>query len=635
MKNKFYFSLLFFASLCCFSCDDFLIEKPKSIYSSKGDWENEESLRLLLLGVYDSYYTLYRKANPDQYGYIGLVGEAGSEEMICNPWSQVASTLYGYTGNPDDAFKVYQHWYSYHYNVISRANNVIEHASNVIDKTEGIKRIIAEAKTLRAWSYFRLAQTFGPTQILLDVVKPPVNYALERRPLKEVYEQIVKDLKEATDEKVMFDTNKNVSEPGRLTHWTALAMLGKVYLTMASSKEAGVIDRNLATIGKESYGYGEIEQSVDELYLLSKDVLRKVVYDSGIELNMEVNGYGKLFCAENRNKYPENMWELQAVSGDENSMGIGKGFAFLTSYGALLYNKSPLLNCSAKVGGHLVVGANMLMSGAPYYGYWDDDRRAVWNMTGGLRFYPGCKLGNGIYNPKPNEAQYPHAFAINWNEKKGYTIDYNWVKNKHTFRDAGNFASGNMNYNFSIKITKYRYNDRDSMHVKTSINDFNNPPRNFTVMRFADVVLMYAEACYKSSGDASDPEALKWMNKIRDRARGWYNDFDARFGLIPEGYKVGDLIPAEHTPTLPVYTSISMDDIMAERKWELCYESVRWFDLVRTGRLAETYNNYHPVGAGDFTHRTNLDDHDYLFPLPSYELNQSLDKEKFFQNPGY
>jgi starch-binding outer membrane protein, SusD/RagB family len=83
-------------------------------------------------------------------------------------------------------------------------------------------------------------------------------------------------------------------------------------------------------------------------------------------------------------------------------------------------------------------------------------------------------------------------------------------------------------------------------------------PNNFAYLRYADVILMAAEAAFKT-GDAST--ALTLVNQIRLRARN--------------GAVTGD--PAD-------LGSVTMDDIVKERRLELAMEGQRFFDLVRWGR---------------------------------------------------
>ena len=76
-------------------------------------------------------------------------------------------------------------------------------------------------------------------------------------------------------------------------------------------------------------------------------------------------------------------------------------------------------------------------------------------------------------------------------------------------------------------------------------------PNNWRIMRFADVLLMYAEAAYRETGNATHPEALDAINRVRSR--------------------VG----------MPALTELSKDAIVHERDIELAVEHSRFWDFAR------------------------------------------------------
>ena len=116
-----------------------------------------------------------------------------------------------------------------------------------------------------------------------------------------------------------------------------------------------------------------------------------------------------------------------------------------------------------------------------------------------------------------------------------------------------------------------------------------NAGQNFEIIRYADILLMYAEV----TGDA------QYLNMVRDRVGL------PAFGAA--GY------PSELYPTLE-------RAIEHERRMELGMEMHRFFDLVRTGRAVEVMQS---KVDGDVI---------ILFPIPLYaiDVNPSLT-----QNPGY
>ena len=101
--------------------------------------------------------------------------------------------------------------------------------------------------------------------------------------------------------------------------------------------------------------------------------------------------------------------------------------------------------------------------------------------------------------------------------------------------------------------------------------------RNIKVIRYADVLLMHAEACwYLNKFD----EAKAKLNLVRNRART---------STYCMGYAEGkmDYSAAPTSVTLPDITSTGnplLQDIWKERRLELAMEQIRFYDLVRTGR---------------------------------------------------
>ena len=132
----------------------------------------------------------------------------------------------------------------------------------------------------------------------------------------------------------------------------------------------------------------------------------------------------------------------------------------------------------------------------------------------------------------------------------------------------------------------------------------NGTANDYPVIRYADVLLMLAEAS-NELGNMSD--AYTYINMVRKRAR-----FD---GTVDRN-------------TLPDYTNLSKEAfrtaVLQERRWEFVAEGQRWFDLVRTNTLEQLV----PVAKPGITQATK----NYLFPLPQREvdLNPNL-----VQNPGY
>ena len=124
----------------------------------------------------------------------------------------------------------------------------------------------------------------------------------------------------------------------------------------------------------------------------------------------------------------------------------------------------------------------------------------------------------------------------------------------------------------------------------------NEGSNNYPIIRYADVLLMYAEALNEQA--AGNADAYTVVNRLRRRA-----------GL----------------PDLTGLTQAQFRDaVLLERRLELAFEGHRWYDLVRTKRLISAIKAQNPA--------INVQERHYLLPIPQTErdVNPALE-----QNPGY
>ena len=120
-------------------------------------------------------------------------------------------------------------------------------------------------------------------------------------------------------------------------------------------------------------------------------------------------------------------------------------------------------------------------------------------------------------------------------------------------------------------------------------------PNNYRAIRFADVLLMAAEA-FNRSTTPDDEKAQSYLNRVRKRA----------FGTTANNITAtGDVL---------------YENILQERRVELVGEGHRFFDLVRTGKAEQEIDNFVP-GKHE------------LFPIPAIEIQ--LAGNRWSQNPQY
>ena len=143
----------------------------------------------------------------------------------------------------------------------------------------------------------------------------------------------------------------------------------------------------------------------------------------------------------------------------------------------------------------------------------------------------------------------------------------------------------------------YKYWDQNAA-------EFGKSGANFTLLRYADVLLMMAEAkAQADGGSTTDADAIKAYYAVRKRA-----------------------LPHEEKPT-----SITTDMVLQERFWELAFENQTWYDMVRTrkalhvitGQMVDMIGYQTPSHTAPFTEASLL----LPYPIREKRLNPNLKRD--------
>lgn len=121
---------------------------------------------------------------------------------------------------------------------------------------------------------------------------------------------------------------------------------------------------------------------------------------------------------------------------------------------------------------------------------------------------------------------------------------------------------------------------------------------DWIIIRYADVLLMHAEAIMADAGSTTDISALDSFNKIRTRAG------------------------------MATVTTLSKDLLLTERRIELCHENHRLYDLIRFGVAETVMAAFSVTQEPGFEFKSTA----LLLPIPRREINLYPQLE---QNPGY
>ena len=149
--------------------------------------------------------------------------------------------------------------------------------------------------------------------------------------------------------------------------------------------------------------------------------------------------------------------------------------------------------------------------------------------------------------------------------------------------------------------TSFRYMVKKYFHPPYSVSF--NTPDNFPIFRYSGTLLLLAE-CLAEQG--REPEALPYLNKVRDRA-----------GLDDLGVA-------------------TKENIANEMRHELAFENHRWLDLIRTGKAIEATTakgvRLKSIYGWILPAAFNVTQERLIYPVPAREIQINASLE---QNPGY
>jgi hypothetical protein len=477
--------ILLLAVLIISSCNkDFIERSPVSSVTIDKLYTTDKDFQDAVIGTYAALRSTY--TNMWQFGDI-----RGDDAYIFVSNQPTTVNIDNFSINSTDGL-LFTTW-SDNYVLINRANNIltrIESADAAIVKNKA--RYIGEAKFLRALAYFNLVRIFGDVQMITNMPTVEETLKTPRTPATTVYnEVIIKDLIDAATKLPIVNTG---SEVGRATKGAALAILGKVYMTVRDFPNAEATLQQLTTA---PFTYALLPNFNDLFDYSKNEHHSEYIFD--IEYESNLNGMGSIYT----NQFMPNVVQMLSYYGI--SGGFGESMSPTTSF------------------------VNAWQVG--------DKRKDITVQCCGTWTNP--TTGQVIkFNPTTSQS---------------YTKKY-----------------------------------------ITSVSVQNDSKANWKVVRYADVLLMLAEALNENGKTSL---ALTPLNQIRTRA-----------GLA----------------TFSNLTQNEARDIIAnERRFELAFEGHRWFDLVRTGKAL---NALAPVGMQEYM---------TVFPVPLSQIQVINDASLFPQNKGY
>ena len=239
------------------ACDSDLDQVPPNIASSDSLTDFDGVLNA-------AYYYQLGTTTP-----MAVMGEFRADNAFMDeaPYTEFDTYNGGITAMEDQFFGPF---YTALYKSILSANNVIENSTNVTD--------IAEAKFLRALSYFKLVQVFGDVPVNLSAAPSLTDSSiLERQPATNVDNNvIIPDLKDAIAALDIEIVN------GRASKYAAQGLLGKVYATMGDYSSA---EPHLAAVVNGAAAAGiSLKDNFNEVFGAANEVENsEIIFSSRIE----------------------------------------------------------------------------------------------------------------------------------------------------------------------------------------------------------------------------------------------------------------------------------------------------------------------------------------------------------------
>lgn len=223
------FSVIVIANMSC--SEDFLDQKPTSAIYESNYYRNLDELETGLVACYSRVYWSDMTVH-------WMYGNIGSDDADCGSEYTDIPDLYNisYSRLNSSNGMVEGGWYNF-YHIIARCNQVIDKSVQTKGDSIDIKRIVDQAKFLRALSYYQLVTVFGDIPLVNRFLYPS-ELNLTRAPAAEIWAQIESDLKDATNLPTKNEWNADGDQSGRVTSGAAWALLGKVYLTQKKYLEA-------------------------------------------------------------------------------------------------------------------------------------------------------------------------------------------------------------------------------------------------------------------------------------------------------------------------------------------------------------------------------------------------------------
>lgn len=512
------------STMLLFTACNFLETTPNDFIDPDDFYKDDTEAFMGLAGIYNTL----NSSNVYGEKYYQAVGTDDLTYYYTSSTAEVGLSNNNYTANDANLAAIWQGLYE----GINNANYFLERITDAPVTEENKKLYRGEATFLRAYFYFLLAQSWGDVPLITtaqtntDNYMPNIKATPQATVLKFVTDEMEKVLNDG--ENYSIGTIQTVGS-GRVSRSAVKGILARVYL-----KRAGWPTNETELYAKAKYWAGEVINP----------------QDGSMTHSLNLQGYDQVFINLASDTYDpaEVIWEVEFKGNRQDSH---------TNAGRV---------------GSLICGiqnADVLQTSLGYsYG-----RHCV---TPGLWDLYNDLDGDGIPELiSTKDESDPLNEKYNRDERKDWNIaPYRFQKRD----DATVYWKRNWEYIGDVKLnnngdpdlkegnqqfaTRTQYIERNAGKFRREYElvtprDKNYTPINFPLLRYSDVLLMFAEAQNKAEGTPS-VESIAYVNEVRTRA---------------------------NAPEVTITDSQDFQRLIEdERGRELCFEGLRKMDLIRWGK---------------------------------------------------
>lgn len=514
--------ILLFGCLCMASCSDFLDTESFSEQTGEVIYENEGMTRSAIMGIYSQLCDTYVYGQKMSVNWQGV-----SDIELASGYQNDPST----TGADNGIANYWCNWYLENtkwegiFKMAELASTTVDglRKSTKLSESNTLQGYLGEALVLRSLAYFELVRRYGDVPYKEGMSNSDLsNVYMGKTDRDSIYSCIIKDMKEAINYLPWMGTSDYNSE--RVTKGFAKGLLARIALFAGgwSVRDGNAFDDTNVEHYPNIEGNPGMEETNGfyvgrpknwrDYYEIAEQQCAELIADSENPhaLDPDYGDIWKTVCGLGYNAYNENLFEVANGVGYSGDIGTLMGRA---------------------------------MDG---------------NIGYGQRGFGGTYVStNAYYFYSFDRADKRRDYACYWPTYK-----------KDSDVDGGNREIMN-NDIMNVRLGKWSFWWTSDTYRSIAATATSRTPTgiNWIIMRYSDVLLMFAEAGYALNGSADMINSVagisprQALEAVRQRAFG------------------------ADSPQVSSYDSDFFEAIVNERAWEFGGEGIRKLDLVRWGLL--------------------------------------------------